>query len=55
MSAYFYNVVKLHRQNLYNIALKELKAKELNDKKVEALVAFLKLLTDKKYEYLLTK
>ena len=38
-----------------NMALKELKAKELSDKKVEALVAFLKLLTDKKYEHLLTK
>jgi hypothetical protein len=38
-----------------NISLKELKAKELSDKKVEALVAFMKTLTDKKYEYLLTK
>lgn len=38
-----------------NMALKELKAKELTDKKVEALVAFLKILTDKKYEYLLEK
>ena len=38
-----------------NMALKELKAKELTDKKVEALVAFLKILTDKKYEYLLDK
>jgi hypothetical protein len=37
------------------MALKELKAKELSDKKVEALVAFLKILTDKKYEHLLTK
>jgi cytochrome c peroxidase len=37
------------------IALKELKAKELSDRKVEALVAFMKLLTDKKYEYLLDK
>ncbi len=38
-----------------NISLKELKAKELSDKKVEALVAFMKTLTDKKYEYLLEK
>ena len=38
-----------------NISLKELKAQELTDKKIEALVAFLKLLTDKKYEYLLDK
>lgn len=37
------------------ISLKELKAKELNDRKVEALVAFMKLLTDKKYEHLLEK
>ncbi len=37
------------------IALKELKAKELTDRKVEALVAFLKTLTDKRYEYLLEK
>ena len=37
------------------IALKELKAKELTDRKVEALVAFMKLLTDKKYEHLLEK
>ena len=38
-----------------NISLKELKAKELNDRKIEALVAFMKHLTDKKYEYLLEK
>ncbi|MDZ7817619.1 MAG: cytochrome c peroxidase [Aliarcobacter sp.] len=37
------------------ISLKELKAKELNDRKVDALVAFMKLLTDEKYEYLLKK
>ena len=37
------------------IALEELRAKELTDRKVEALVAFMKLLTDKKYEYLLKK
>lgn len=35
------------------ISLKELKAKELNDRKIEALVAFMKTLTDKRYEYLL--
>lgn len=37
------------------ISTKELKAKELTDRKVDALVAFLKLLTDKKYEHLLEK
>ena len=37
------------------ISLKELKANALNDRKVEALVAFMKLLTDKKYEHLLDK
>jgi cytochrome c peroxidase len=37
------------------IALKELKANALTDRKVEALVAFMKLLTNKKYEYLLEK
>lgn len=37
------------------IALKELKANALTNRKVEALVAFMKLLTDKKYEYLLEK
>ncbi len=35
------------------ISLDELKAKKQNDKKVEALVAFMKLLTDKRYEHLL--
>lgn len=35
------------------ISLEELKANKLADRKVEALVAFMKLLTDKKYEYLL--
>lgn len=35
------------------ISLKELKAKELSDRKVEALVAFMELLTDEKYEHLL--
>ena len=37
------------------ISLKELKASALTDRKVEALVAFMKLLTDKKYEHLLEK
>ncbi len=37
------------------ISTKELKAKELSDRKVEAIEAFLKLLTDKKYENLLEK
>ena len=37
------------------IALEELKAKAQNDRKNEALVAFMKLLTDKRYEYLLEK
>ncbi|RXK11716.1 methylamine utilization protein MauG [Halarcobacter mediterraneus] len=35
------------------ISLEELKAKKQNDRKVDALVAFMKLLTDKRYEYLL--
>lgn len=35
------------------ISLKELKAKELSDRKVEALVSFMELLTDEKYEHLL--
>ncbi|MFY9075663.1 methylamine utilization protein MauG [Malaciobacter mytili] len=35
------------------ISLEELKAKKLSDRKVEALVAFMKLLTDKRYEHLL--
>lgn len=37
------------------IALKELKANALTNRKIEALEAFMKLLTDKKYEYLLEK
>ena len=37
------------------ISTKELKAKELSDRKIEALVAFMKLLTDKKHENLLEK
>ncbi|MFX4238450.1 cytochrome-c peroxidase [Aliarcobacter butzleri] len=36
-----------------NISLQELKANKLTDRKIEALVAFMKLLTDKKYEHLL--
>jgi cytochrome c peroxidase len=36
-----------------NLAKEELKAKKMSDRKVEAMVAFLKLLTDKKYEHLL--
>lgn len=36
-----------------NISLQELKENKLTDRKVEALVAFMKLLTDKKYEHLL--
>lgn len=35
------------------ISLKELKAKRQNDKKIDALVAFMKILTDKRYEHLL--
>jgi cytochrome c peroxidase len=35
------------------IALKELKAKKQSDRKVEALVAFMKILTDKRYEHLI--
>ena len=35
------------------ISLEELKANKLIDRKVEALVAFMKLLTDKRYEHLL--
>lgn len=35
------------------ISKEELKAKKLTDRKVEALVAFMKLLTDKKYEHLI--
>lgn len=37
------------------ISLDELKAKKQNDRKVDALVAFMKLLTDKRYEHLLEK
>jgi len=36
-----------------NISLEDLKAKKQNDRKIDALVAFMKLLTDKRYEYLL--
>lgn len=36
-----------------NISKEELKAKKLSDRKVEALVAFMKLLTDRKYEHLI--
>ena len=36
-----------------NIAFDKLKAKKLNNRKVEALVAFMKILTDKRYEHLL--
>lgn len=35
------------------ISLKELKANAQNDRKIDALVAFMKLLTDEKYEHLL--
>jgi cytochrome c peroxidase len=37
------------------ISLDELKAKRQNDRKVESLVAFMNLLTDKRYEHLLEK
>ncbi len=37
------------------ISLEELKAKKQSDRKVEALVAFMKLLTDERYEHLLEK
>ena len=36
-----------------NIAFDKLKAKKQNNRKVEALVAFMKILTDKRYEHLL--
>lgn len=36
-----------------NIALDELRAKVLTERKVDALVAFMKILTDKRYEHLL--
>jgi cytochrome c peroxidase len=35
------------------ISLEELKAKRQNDRKIDALVAFMKMLTDKRYEHLL--
>lgn len=38
-----------------NISLDELKAQKLTDRKVDALVAFMKTLTDKRYEYLIEK
>ncbi len=38
-----------------NLALDELKAKVLTERKIDALVAFMKTLTDKRYEYLLEK
>lgn len=37
------------------ISLEELKANKQNDRKVDALVAFMKLLTDKRYEHLLNE
>ncbi|WP_258238524.1 cytochrome-c peroxidase [Arcobacter sp. CECT 8986] len=37
------------------ISLEKLKANKLSDRKVDALIAFLKLLTDKRYEHLLEK
>jgi cytochrome c peroxidase len=38
-----------------NLSMKELKAPALDDKRIDALVAFLKTLTDKRYESLLNK
>ncbi len=38
-----------------NVALDELKAKALTERKIDALVAFMKILTDKRYEPLLEK
>ncbi|PIE45650.1 MAG: methylamine utilization protein MauG [Gammaproteobacteria bacterium] len=38
-----------------NIALEELKSKALTDRKIDALVAFMKTLTDRRYEHLLEK
>ena len=35
------------------ISLDELKAKKQNDRKIDSLVAFMNLLTDKRYEHLL--
>ncbi len=37
------------------ISLEELRSKKQNDRKIESLVAFMKLLTDKKYEHLIIK
>ncbi len=37
----------------HSVNLKDLKAKKLTDEKIEALIAFLKTLTDKRYEHLL--
>ncbi len=37
------------------VALEELKMKKLSDQKIEALVAFMKILTDERYEHLLEK
>lgn len=37
----------------HSISTKEMKAKKLSDQKVDALVAFMKLLTDKKFEHLI--
>lgn len=39
----------------HSIALDELKAKKLTDRKIDALIAFLETLTDKRYEHLLKK
>ena len=38
---------------LENIVLDDLKAKKLSDKKIDALIAFMKTLTDRRYEHLL--
>jgi len=38
-----------------NISIDDLKAKRLSDRKIEALVAFMKILTDKRYEHLIEK
>ena len=35
------------------VNLEDLKAKTLSDRKIDALIAFLEILTDKRYEYLL--
>lgn len=39
----------------HSVNLKDLKAKKLTDKKIDAIIAFLKTLTDKRYEHLLEK